>query len=198
MTTDSPLSRSMFARVVACPRDLRIRRGWVRLLTTIGLVGFVARPGAAQEIPKSQHATVSQEVAHTEITVVYDRPVARGRPLFGALVPWGQVWTPGANVATTLEVSRNVQINGAALPAGKYSVWAIPDTARWTIIFNRVAVAFHLNYPAGKDVLRVAATPRAGPHMETLAFYFPVADSTHAELDLHWGETVVPLLIEAP
>lgn len=185
-------------RVASRPRDRCVHRQCARLVVTIGAAALTAGSGSAQEIPKSQHASVSQTVAHTEITVVYDRPVARGRPLFGALVPWGEVWTPGANVATTLEVSRNVQVNGAALPAGKYSVWAIPDATQWTIIFNRVANAFHLNYPSGKDVLRVTATPHTGPHMETLAFYFPVADSTHAELDLHWGETIVPLTIEAP
>jgi len=166
----------------------------------IGIIVATLDAGRAtgQTIPKSQHATVSQTVAHTEITIVYDRPVARGRPLFGALVPWGEIWTPGANVATTFEVSRAVRINGASLPPGKYSLWSIPDTTRWTIIFNHVASAFHLAYPEGKDALRVTATPHSGPHMETLAFYFPVADSTRAELDLHWGETVVPLSIEAP
>jgi hypothetical protein len=178
-------------------RTGRTRSPAAGVAACIVAVALGASALAAQEIPKSQHASVSQTVAHTEITVVYDRPVAHGRPLFGALVPWGQVWTPGANVATTFEVNRAVRINGAVLPAGKYSVWSIPDRTQWTIIFNRQADAFHLAYPDGKDVLRVTATPHAGSHMETLAFYFPLADSTRAELDLHWGDTVVPLSIEA-
>jgi hypothetical protein len=47
-------------------------------------------------------------------------------------------------------------------------------------------------------VLRIPATPRAGAHMETLAFYFPVVDGKHAELVLHWGTTVVPMSIDVP
>jgi hypothetical protein len=88
-------------------------------------------------------------------------------------------------------------VNGATLPAGTYSVWAIPDTARWTMIFSRAAHVFHIPYPEGQDALRVNAVPRTAPHMETLAFYFPMVDSTRAELVLHWGETEVPLAIVA-
>jgi len=166
---------------------------WFLLLTATAL-----HAASAQELPKSQHGTVSQTVAHTEITVAYNRPVARGRTLFGALVPYGRPWCPGADSATTLATTRDLRINGATLPAGTYSVWAIPDPARWTIIFSRAAHVFHTPYPEGHDALRVTAAPHPGPHMETLAFYFPLADSTRAELDLHWGETVVPLSIEAP
>jgi hypothetical protein len=169
--------------------------GWLEALLISGLACHL---GDAREIKKSQHAAVSQTVAHTQITIVYNRPVARGRKLFGGVVPFGQPWDPGADQATTLAVSRDVRINGAALPAGRYSVWAIPDTTQWTIIFSRAANTFHIPYPKGKDALRIPATPRQGPHMETLGFYFPSVDSTRAELDLHWGETIVPLAIEAP
>ncbi len=137
-------------------------------------------------------------VAHTNITIVYNRPTARGRQLFGKLVAWGVPWCPGADSATTITVTRDVRVNDATLHAGTYSVWAIPDSARWTIIFSHAAPVFHIPYPEGKDALRISATPRAGPHMESLAFYFPAVDSTRAELDLHWGETIVPIMIEAP
>ncbi len=158
----------------------------------------LAVAGCHGAIKKSQHGSVSQTVGHTEITVVYNRPVARGRRLFGALVPWGQPWDPGADQATTLAVSRAVTVNGRTLPAGTYSLWAIPDSSRWTMIFSRAAHVFHIPYPQGKDALRVSATPRHGDPFETLTFDFPMVDSTHAELDLHWGDTVVPLTIEAP
>jgi hypothetical protein len=159
--------------------------------------------GAAQTPPPgaprlSQHGSVSQHVGNTEITIEYNRPVARGRELFGTLVPWGKVWTPGADNATTIEVSTDVQIEGHALPAGKYSLWTEPQADQWTVIFNRVQPVFHTRYPAGQDVLRVTATPREGLHMETLAFYFPKVDGKQAELVLHWGKTIVPLHIEVP
>lgn len=185
----------------ASKRSPELRPGGTRarVLAGVVLATLVASQAArGQEIPPSEHGSVSQVVAHTQITVVYNRPVARGRQLFGGIVAWGHVWCPGADQATTFETTRDIHINGSVLPAGKYSVWAIPDTARWTIIFSRAANVFHIPYPEGRDALRVQAMPHAGPHMETLAFYFPVADSSRAELDLHWGETIVPLAIEAP
>jgi hypothetical protein len=180
-----------------CVRASKQVRG-VILSGVMLLAALRCHPGDAGAIKKSQHATVAQRVAHTNITIVYNRPVARGRKLFGALVPFGRPWDPGADQATTLAVSRDVRVNGAVLAAGTYSLWAIPDTGRWTIIFSRAAHTFHIPYPQGKDALRVPATPHPGPYMETLAFYFPSVDSTRAELDLHWGETIVPLTIDAP
>jgi hypothetical protein len=149
-------------------------------------------------IPRSQHGSVSQQIAGTLITIEYDRPVARGRDLFGALVSWGKIWSPSANSAAVVTVSTDVRVNGEALAAGTYTLWTEPGPERWIVSFNRVHPAFHLKYPAGEDVLRVEAVPREGAHMETLAFYFPVADDRRGELVLHWGRVVVPLRLDVP
>ena len=141
---------------------------------------------------KSQHATVMQALGATEVTIVYNRPAARGRTLFGDLVPWGKVWCPGADQATTLAVTKDVLVAGQPLAAGKYSIWAIPGPAEWTLIFSKAADVFHIPYPGpAQDALRVTLKPQAGPFMEALAFYFPAADADRALLNLHWGETVV-------
>src|SRR5881227_4252207 len=87
-------------------------------------------------VKPSQRGTVTQEVAGTTIAIEYDRPVARGRDLFGALVPYGRVWCPGANECTTLTVSTDITVEGKKLPAGTYTVWAKPGAASWSIIFN--------------------------------------------------------------
>jgi hypothetical protein len=152
--------------------------------------------GFAQAPKPSQHGSVTQQIANTTITIDYNRPVARGRDLFGALVPWGRVWCPGADNCTTIQLSTAVKVNGQALAAGTYSLWAEPQAEHWTMIFNSAHPVFHTRYPADKDVLRVQTTPRQGSPVETLAFYFPVVDGTHAELVLHWGTTVVPLTID--
>ena len=154
--------------------------------------------GWAQAPRPSQHGSVSQQIAGTTITIEYNRPVARGRAIFGSLVPYGRVWCPGADNCTTIQVSTDVKINGQSLARGTYSVWAEPEQDRWTMIFNSAQPVFHTRYPADKDVLRVQVVPRQGSHMETLAFYFPVVDGTHAELALHWGTVVVPLSIDVP
>jgi hypothetical protein len=91
-----------------------------------------------------------------------------------------------------------VKIDGHELAAGKYSVWTLPNDGKWMIIFNRLAATWHTKYPEGQDALRLDVTPRAGAHMETLAFYFPMVEGKKAELVLHWGTTVVPVRIEVP
>ena len=160
-------------------------------------LGLAAAPQQAKVRP-SQRGSVTQRIADTTITVDYSRPVARGRELFGKLVPWGRIWCPGADDATTLEVSTAVKIDGKDLPAGKYSLWAEPQPERWTLIINRSHAVWHTKYPEGQDALRLEAAPRTGSHMETLAFYFPVVDGRKGELVLHWGTVVVPIGIEVP
>lgn len=160
------------------------------------VLAFATQLAAAQDIPLSQHGTVSQRVGNTAITVDYNRPVARGRKLFGDLVPWGHRWHPGANDATTITFSKNVLVEGKPLAAGSYTLWTVPDTGSWVIIFNRGLHVWHTNYPGeDKDALRVTVTPHAGDHMEVLAYYFPVVGPDTATLALHWGTTVVPIRI---
>lgn len=84
-------------------------------------------------------------------------------------------------------------INGESLPAGKYSIWAIPRPDEWTLIFSSAHDVFHVPYPGeDRDALRLRISPSERPHMETLAFHFPVAAQGSARLDLYWGEVVLP------
>ena len=166
------------------------------VLAVAGLCGC-ARRSAAQNISRSQLGTVSQQIAGGRVELLYRRPVARGRALFGALVPWGRIWTPSADSAARITLSAPVTVNGAALPAGTYGIWAIPDSASWTVIFSGTAAAFHLRYPEGHDVLRVHAAPLHGDHVESLLFAFPMVDADSAVLHLRWGTTIVPLSIHA-
>lgn len=142
----------------------------------------------------SQPAEVRQRMGSTEIAVVYNRPSARGRELFGELVPYDSIWNPGADEATRIELSDDVLVEGERLPAGKYSIWAIPRPDRWTIVFSHAHDVFHEPYPGEeRDALRLEVRPRAAFHVETMAFTFPVAVRDSAELDLRWGEVRIPL-----
>lgn len=161
-----------------------------------GVLGICCQSDA-QAIPKSQLATVSQMVGPTRIEIVYRRPVARGRELFGALVPYGRVWSPSADSAAVFTTTTALEIAGGGLPAGRYAVWAIPDSVMWTMIFSSAVPVFHLRYRQDKDVLRVRVAPKAGEHMETLGFYFPMVDADSAVLNLHWGKMVVPMKIRS-
>ena len=161
---------------------------------------FLSALSAQSTVKPSQHGSVTQEVAGTTMTIDYDRPVARGRDLFGALVPYGRVWCPGANECTTLTVSTDVTVEGKKLPAGTYTVWAKPGTSSWSVIFNTAHPTFHTQHARveEQDFLTLEVKPRSATHMETLAFYFAVVDGHHAELVLHWGTVAVPLSIDVP
>jgi hypothetical protein len=175
-----------------------MRRNFTRLaLIAAAFVVSTPLSSCAQDIRKSQLASVSQMIGTARVEIIYRRPVARGRAIFGFLVPWGDLWSPSADSAAVFSTTKDLTIAGSKLPAGKYSLWAIPDKANWTIVFSSATPAFHLRYTAGKDVLRVKAKPRTGDHMESLAFYFPMVDADSAELALHWEKTVVPMSIKA-
>lgn len=169
-----------------------------RRLTSVLLLAVLAGPAAleAQAVRKSQRGTVMQVIATTAVTVVYNRPSARGRRLFGGIMPYGEVWNPGADEATTLTVSKGVRIAGRTLGAGKYSLWVIPvESGRWTLIFSKAANVFHIPYPQGQDALRIQLGVERGCFMETLAFYFPNLGPDSAVLNLHWGEIILPIPI---
>lgn len=158
-------------------------------------------PVAAQEpagIPFSQHGEVLQRIGFTDVRISYNRPVARGRTLFGGVVRWGRIWNPGADSATTIGFSRDVTVNGALLPAGTYTLWVIPrQDAPWTVVFSRRTHIFHTPYPGEEhDAARFEVAPERGSHMEVLAFYFPVVAPDSAIVRLHWGETIVPMTIK--
>lgn len=162
----------------------------------------LAIPGAvgAQGYPFSQRQTISQNVALTTVTVSYGRPVARGRVIWGQLVPWDSVWHPGADSATRIVFDHDVQVEGHALKAGEYSLWLVPREHKpWTVVFSRAVHVFHKPYPGeSEDVLRVDVTPEAASHMETLAIEFPVVLREDAMMRIHWGTTAVPIRIKAP
>lgn len=147
----------------------------------------------------SQKGMVLQLIANGKVEIEYSRPVARGRQLFGpvGIVKFDKVWMPGANEATTINLDRDIKINGSLLKAGKYSIWTIPNEKKWTVIFSKDWDQWHSKYPGEKmDAIRIDVTPKQSSHMETLAFYFPMVDNNKAVLHLHWGKVVVPLTIE--
>src|SRR5688572_8873276 len=164
------------------------------------MLAISGSPAGSQGYPPSQRGTVTQNVALTEISVAYGRPVARGRQLFGALVPWDAIWHPGADSATRVRFNRDVLVEGQPLRAGEYSLWMIPrENAAWTVIFSRAARVFHLPYPGeNRDALRVDVTPEQASHMESFAVYFPMVLRDCAVMRLHWGTTAAPIRIKAP
>jgi hypothetical protein len=167
------------------------------LISLIALVVPIVAEAQVQLPQASPKASLTQTVGLTEVRIDYNRPAVRGRQIWGALVPYGQVWRTGANEATRFQVSDDVTINGAKLPKGTYSLHTIPGETEWTIIFNSVADQWgSYSYDAANDVLRVKTTPRKAPHMhESMIFAIPAVTDSSADVHLAWENVVVPFTI---
>ena len=99
----------------------------------------------------SPPAKADVKVAGKQISVEYYAPSMHGRKIMGALVPFGSVWCPGANVATGLTTEADLQIGTLKLPKGTYSIWAIPGEKEWTLVINKQSGQHHLDYDAAED-----------------------------------------------
>jgi hypothetical protein len=166
-------------------------------ISALLVLPLFAQTPALQLPAVSQHASVTQTVGLTDITITYSRPGVKGRTIFGGLVPYGQVWRTGANTATQFVVSTDVTIEGQKLPAGTYSLHTIPTADQWTLVFNTVANQWgSFNYDAAKDALRVTVKPMKSPvFTEWLSFDFPRISTDEATVVLRWADVMVPFHI---
>jgi hypothetical protein len=90
------------------------------------------------------------------IIVDYSSPRAKGRKIFGGLVPYGQVWRAGANEATSFVTSSDITVGGKAVPAGKYTIFAIPGEDKWTLVISKKTGEWGTAYPgADNDLARI-------------------------------------------
>lgn len=163
---------------------------------TAGLATLAAAAAPLQaQVRASERGSVSQTVDGTVITVDYGRAQVRGREnIFGKVVTNGEMWTPGANWATTLEVSKPVRIQGRDLPAGKYSMWMLVGPDQWTVNLHRNPQLFHTRPPKATDMLlSFPVTPGRGELTEVLTFDFPRVAPDSTTLRFRWATTVMQL-----
>ena len=160
------------------------------------IVSLGGAPGVQAQIRASELGSVSQVIDGTRISIEYSRPRARGRQdLFGGEVKWQEVWTPGANYATTLELSKNVKIEGHAVPKGRYSVWmVVRPSGDWTFVLDRRHRVYHMAHlDSTPEQIRFPVKALPGPFTEVLTWSFPENRSSGATMVMSWGTTRVPL-----
>ncbi len=116
----------------------------------------------------------STTIAGSDLKITYSSPGVKGRKIWGGLEPYGKVWRMGANKATVFEASKSVSVAGHHVPEGKYSIFAIPDTTEWTIIFNNHWDQWGAyDYHPEQDLFRMTITPyRLDSLHERLTFKF--------------------------
>ena len=167
------------------------------IVVAVGMVG-ASMPANAQ-VKASEIGTMSQVIDGTTITMQYSRPRVRGRnPLFGTpAVHWGEVWTPGANWATTLETDKAITLDGHAVPKGKYSVWfVVRQSGDWTFVLDPKWKQFHNTPPDSNPAqIRFAVRARGAPFTEVLTWSMPDLRVDGGTLAMNWDRTSVPVKV---
>src|SRR5207247_9377235 len=123
-------------------------------------VGLMAAPGSAQTDKAAQASPAAKASCALPdgktITVDYSSPRAKGRKIFGALAPYGDVWRAGANEATTFVTTADLMVGGTHVPAGKYTIFAIPNKDKWTLVIsNKTGEWGVITLGASEDLSRI-------------------------------------------
>jgi len=151
--------------------------------------------------PLSPKKTVSFKVDDIELEVFYNRPSKREREVFGALVPYNQVWRTGANEATTFETNQALKVGQDSLPAGKYTLWTIPNDSTWNVMFNSKQYAWGVDMemkPMRKPRFDVINIEVPVQKIDTSVEQFTIGfdnSTDNLSLTMAWDDTkiVVPL-----
>ncbi|MEN9875840.1 MAG: hypothetical protein RLZZ529_837 [Bacteroidota bacterium] len=149
----------------------------------------------------SPRAIVSQMVGLTEVELNYSRPGAKGRPVFGNLVPFGKLWRTGANENTTISFSDDVIIDGKTLKKGKYALYSVPRIESWDIIFYTTTDNWGLpqEFDETKVALRTTVKEEAiSKPVESLTINISGLDTSSAYLEIFWENSFVSLKFEVP
>ncbi len=148
----------------------------------------------------SPFTEISQEVGLTQVKLSYARPSAKGRKVFGELVPWNEVWRTGANASTKLTFTEDVKIEGNPLKAGTYALYTIPGEKEWTIIIHtntrHRSIAGDVYKPA-EDAFRFKVMPgKTSNYVETFTIGFGDITTNSLKVAIAWENTEVKFKID--
>lgn len=145
----------------------------------------------------SPQGSIRQKVGLTTISVIYERPAARGRKVFGELVPYNQLWRTGAGNCTKIRFNEDVLIRNKLIRIGTYSLFTIPSEQEWTIILNSDTTLYGTGgYDERKDVLRFRTKSEpTSRYYESFTIDIDVIPD-NAELNISWENTRTSFEIE--
>src|SRR3954471_19765489 len=129
-------------------------------IVTLLLLTFAAFASAQDKKPLSPAATAQCKFADGKsITVNYSSPRAKRRKIYGGLAAYRPVWRPGANEATTFVTNTNLNVGGKDVPAGSYTIFAVPSPDKWTLVVSKKTGEWGVPYPGeGDDFTRTDMT----------------------------------------
>ncbi|TYP96259.1 hypothetical protein C7447_1089 [Tenacibaculum adriaticum] len=171
------------------------------LLSLLVIAGSLTVNSQVKTPAPSPSSKIEQKVGLTDVTVEYSRPSAKGRKIFGDLVPFGKVWRTGANANTKITFSDDVIVGGKTLKKGTYALFTKPNTSSWDVYFYSDAT----NWGAPKewDATKVAAQTTAKVEtmtmpIETFTISLDDLTSGSAVLGILWENTYVGVKFEVP
>jgi len=138
--------------------------------------------------------TVKQAFALSDITIEYSRPSAKGRVVYGDVVPLGKVWRTGANSATKITFGEDVKVEGTDLKAGTYALYSVPNKDNWDLMFYKDLTLGGdvANYKKENEVLKITVKSSAlTEKVETFAINVADITANTASIELVWEKTRV-------
>ena len=172
----------------------------MRLAVVLFLIFGISMNGFSQEAVQprpSPTAIVTVKYEDTYVKITYSQPHKRDREIFGELVPYGEVWRTGANEATEITITEDIEMAGNRVDAGTYSLFTIPGKDEWTVILNSELGQWgSYNYNEDSDVMRFTVPAK---QTDTPWEAFTIAfdqNNANAEMKLMWDRTLVSIPIK--
>jgi hypothetical protein len=178
-------------------KKIMISKGLVLAFVGMFMTSLICAQEDKSKRP-SPPATATGKVMGATITINYSSPGVKGRKIWGDLVPYAQVWRAGANDATIFETDKDIKVEGKSLPAGKYSLYAIPGEKEWVIILNSKTGQWGVkddestSEEPASDVLRLTVKPVKSANFNERLKY--VVDKNGFALE--WENLRVPVSIK--
>lgn len=169
------------------------------VLTLLSVFTALSLNAQLRTPPASPTFELKGTIGLTEVKVVYSRPSAKGRKVFGSLVRFDELWRTGANASTKISFSEDVKVGGEPVPAGEYALYSIPGKEEFTIILNSNTGHWGKDgYNADEDVARFKVpTKHPSSHYETFTISFSDFTTNSAKLNMKWEKTKAVIPIEA-
>ena len=165
------------------------------------ILGMTTSTAQIKKASLSPRVMIKQQVGLANISLNYGQPNAKGRPVFGKLIPFGKLWRTGANSATKITFDQEVLIDKQLIPAGTYALYTIPQKKEWTIIIHKNSKLWGTaGYNKTNDLLRfkVPAMPLK-EYSETLSINFENFHANGGDLVIKWEKTQVriPVFVDS-
>jgi hypothetical protein len=159
-------------------------------------------PAQPQQQDKSKRpsppGTADCTINGKKVTIEYSRPSLKGRKLGTDLAPYGKVWRTGANEATTLTTAIALDIGGAKVPAGTYTLYTLPSEGTWKLIINKQTGQWGTEYHQEQDLARVDMKKQEiVVPVEQFTIALDQDSNDSADLNLEWEKTRVFVTIRA-